>query len=349
MMKKLLFITDIPRPYRINLLNEVSKQADVELLVIYLGQSVTNLEWHNLEMYHSHIFLNKSVSIKVVVEVIRDFKPNYVITGFFRLPVIAAILYCHFKNIKHVIYTDAWEYQEKGYSFLHILIRKLLYKYAFHFFPVSQKGKINIIKNYNVSDSKVSVVPYTIPLDKFNIKDVKKREYDLMFAGQFIDRKQPLFFCKVARAVQLSLKRELSILLLGTGPLLKETTEYLEKNKIKYFYAGFVQGDDLPMYYANSKLFLFPSLSDGWGVVAHEAIASGSVVITTPQTGVADELIINDFTGFVLPLNEELWVQKTQELLTNVDALIQLSKNAKIHSESFNVRDATKTVLAILK
>jgi len=348
-MKKLLFITDIPRPYRINLLNELSKLENVELLVIYFGKKVANLEWKKLEMKHGHIFLTKRNSIIGVLDVIRDFKPNYIITGFFRIPMIAAILYSHFKRIKHVIYTDAWEYQEKDYSFLHIVVRKIFYRFAFHFFPVSQKGKDNIIRNYKISVNKVSIIPYTIPLEKFKIKDIASREYDLLFAGQFVDRKQPLFFCKVSHALQLKLKREIRILLLGTGPLLKETTEYLDKNKMKYLYTGFVQENDLPEYYSNSKLLLFPSLSDGWGVVAHEAIASGTVVITTPFTGVADELIINDYNGFVLPLNEGLWVQKIYELLTKMDTLTQLSINAKIHSERFNVHDATKSILEVLK
>jgi glycosyltransferase involved in cell wall biosynthesis len=348
-MKKLLFITDIPRPYRINLLNELSKQQNVDLVVIYLGYKVDNLEWERLEMNHRHIFLGKRGPVKGVLKIIASFKPEFIITGFFRLPVIVAILYSYIKRIKHVIYTDAWEYQEKDYSFLHILVRKIFYKHAFHFFPVSQKGKENIIKNYKVSVSKVSVVPYTIPLEKYKTKAFDKREYDLMFAGQFIDRKQPLFFCKVAHALQLNLQREINLLLLGTGQLLKETTEYLEKNGIKYYSPGFVQGDDLPQYYANSRFFLFPSLSDGWGVVAHEAIASGTIVFTTPYTGVADELIISGYNGFVLPLNEILWVQKVAELLENEDYYDLLSKNARIHSQRFNVQEADKIVLEVLQ
>ena len=75
--------------------------------------------------------------------------------------------------------------------------------------------------------------------------------------------------------------------------------------------------------YNESTIFLFPSLSEGWGMVASEAMASGAVVVAADNGGIQDfvedgvnGLIVNDNTtdAYVLAissllLNESLRLQ----------------------------------------
>jgi len=113
----------------------------------------------------------------------------------------------------------------------------------------------------------------------------------------------------------------------------------LDEYGIDYRFAGFISQEDLPHYYASSKLLLFPTLSDPWGVVANEAGAVGVPVITCENAGVAHDLIINNYNGYILPLHAETWAEHIVELLKDDNLYARLSKNAlsKVQEYSYEV------------
>ncbi|MBC7507657.1 MAG: glycosyltransferase family 4 protein, partial [Ferruginibacter sp.] len=86
--------------------------------------------------------------------------------------------------------------------------------------------------------------------------------------------------------------------------------------------------DTIPDFYNKAKIFLFPTLSDPWGIVANEACASGVPVITCKNSGSADDLVIDGHNGYVLPLDPEIWADSILKLLTNTNLLQQFSDNA---------------------
>jgi putative transposase len=53
---------------------------------------------------------------------------------------------------------------------------------------------------------------------------------------------------------------------------------------------GYFSQNELPYYYALTRVFLFPTLLDPWGVVANEACAAGVPVITCSNAGAAGDL-----------------------------------------------------------
>ncbi|MDQ2753376.1 MAG: glycosyltransferase, partial [Bacteroidota bacterium] len=105
---------------------------------------------------------------------------------------------------------------------------------------------------------------------------------------------------------------------------------------INYHFAGYLDQKTLPSYYANSKLLLFPTVGDCWGIVANEACAAGTPVITCDYAGVADDLIINGKNGYVLTLNAEHWAKHALYLLMNPEILKTFSANAVELVQPFN-------------
>lgn len=205
-------------------------------------------------------------------------------------------------------------------------------------------GSIDLYKSYNVREEKIFRSCLCIENDQFIVKHEPVKKYDLMFSGQLIDRKMPFFFVEVARRMKARIPN-LKLLILGDGPLRKEVLQKLDEYKIDYDYPGFVQPVDLPRYYLQSKVFMFPTKNDPWGVVANEACAAGMPVITCNNAGVANDLIIHDHNGYILPLDEQIWADHACGLLTDQALYLRLSNNSMDAVDPFNSMAASKGII----
>lgn len=77
-----------------------------------------------------------------------------------------------------------------------------------------------------------------------------------------------------------------SKVVVGDGPLRAE----LQRRYPQVHFPGLKQGEELACYYASADLFVFPSLTDTFGLVMLEAAASGTPVAAYPVTGPVDVL-----------------------------------------------------------
>ena len=71
-------------------------------------------------------------------------------------------------------------------------------------------------------------------------------------------------------------------------------------------FAGFRQIAELPAFYADAGAFIHPALSEPWGLVINEAMASGLPILSSDNVGAAEELVIDGETGYLFdPRNIE--------------------------------------------
>ena len=82
------------------------------------------------------------------------------------------------------------------------------------------------------------------------------------------------------------------LVLVGAGPL----REALEATCPQAQFAGVRKGEDLATHYASADLFLFASLTETFGNVVPEALASGLAVVSYAHAA-ASELIVKDYNG----------------------------------------------------
>jgi glycosyltransferase involved in cell wall biosynthesis len=171
----------------------------------------------------------------------------------------------------------------------------------------------------------------------------QEKRYDIMFAGQLIPRKMPLFFLEVARELSRRLAR-CRALIIGAGPLHQEIKRCLQSGPqgLEVTMPGFVQPEGIPSYYRQSRLFLFPSLEDAWGVVANEAAAAGLPIIATQEAGAAGELVQHGVNGFVLAPEKEAWASAAQQLLENPTHYERMANSSLKIVSSFTRANAAK-------
>jgi glycosyltransferase involved in cell wall biosynthesis len=94
-------------------------------------------------------------------------------------------------------------------------------------------------------------------------------------------------------------------------------------------FTGQVSSEDLHHFYQQSKLMLITSYQEGLGIAGLEAMHYGLPVVATACGGTAD-YVINDHTGYLVPINDDVaMVKYAHEILTNPYLAQELSFNAK--------------------
>jgi glycosyltransferase involved in cell wall biosynthesis len=172
----------------------------------------------------------------------------------------------------------------------------------------------------------------------------------VVVCGMFrmIPKKQPQYlveaFDKARRTVP-----NLSLLLVGDGPLLPELRELVRARGIPdVHFAGFVNQSGVAAVYAASDLFVLPSLvHETWGLVVNEAMASGLPVIATDNVGSARDLIAGQGSGVVVPHNS---VDALAEAIVRLgsDATLRESMGARAAEvvADFNYENVAEAVVA---
>jgi glycosyltransferase involved in cell wall biosynthesis len=111
---------------------------------------------------------------------------------------------------------------------------------------------------------------------------------------------RPLFACAGRVAVEKNLDAFLRLELpgskciIGDGPRLAE----LRRRYPEVLFAGYRFGRELSRYIAAADVFVFPSLTDTFGLVMLEAMACGVPVAAFPVTGPVD-VVTHEETGFL--------------------------------------------------
>lgn len=129
---------------------------------------------------------------------------------------------------------------------------------------------------------------------------------------------------------ELSDHDDCHLLLVGDGPLRAR----LERMKLpRTIFTGYRYGEELAKIYASSDLFVFPSLSETFGNVVLEAMASGLPVVAYNVQGPKDivreahtGLLVNDITA-------EALASAIRQMVNNRELLKQMGRQARAYAE----------------
>lgn len=136
---------------------------------------------------------------------------------------------------------------------------------------------------------------------------------NLIFVGKIDERKNILALVDAVLKIENIFNK---FLIIGTGPLKSKLIEKIDgHDSISYF--GSLPNEEVTSLISQSDLLVLPSLFDGWGAVANEALGKGTRVLCSDMCG-ASILLDNEKRGGSFQLNEpdallkklEFWLSK---------------------------------------
>jgi glycosyltransferase involved in cell wall biosynthesis len=114
----------------------------------------------------------------------------------------------------------------------------------------------------------------------------------------------------------------MSLLLMGNGPEEACLKQRCAQDGIKnVIFAGFVQKEELPLYYALADVFVFPTLGDPYGLVVDEAMACRLPIIATTTAGEIAARVDDGGNGFVVPPGDSDALRDRMQTLGTDEAL----------------------------
>ncbi|MCX7156724.1 MAG: glycosyltransferase family 1 protein [Rhodocyclales bacterium] len=102
------------------------------------------------------------------------------------------------------------------------------------------------------------------------------------------------------------------LLLVGDGP----SRRRLEQQHPEHIFAGMRHGEDLAAHYASADLFLFPSMTETYGNVTLEALASGLPVVAYRMAAAAELIRHGDNGMLAYPGASDRFVRAALDLVT---------------------------------
>ncbi|KAI9661594.1 MAG: hypothetical protein M1821_008832 [Bathelium mastoideum] len=97
----------------------------------------------------------------------------------------------------------------------------------------------------------------------------------------------------------------------------------------KVIFTGFQQGTSLARQYASGDIFLHCSITETFGLVNLEAMASGLPVVARDEGG-PSEIVVDQQTGYLTPLQDlDSFVAHVERLVCNAELRIAMSANAR--------------------
>jgi len=135
------------------------------------------------------------------------------------------------------------------------------------------------------------------------------------------------------------------LVLVGDGPLADE----LRRSNIGYVIAGRKVNGELSRHYASADVFLFPSMTETWGNVTLEAMASGLGIVAYDYAA-AREVLSHERNALLAPFGDERAFIARAERLAHDPALARsLGKEARAAAQNLTWERIVQDFEAVLE
>ena len=196
------------------------------------------------------------------------------------------------------------------------------------------------LENNGILSSKIFVSGNAVNLDLIGKVKPYSREkvYDGVFVGRIAKEKGVFDLVKIWKEVVM-VKRNAKLLIIGSGlelPFLREEINSfgLEDEVLLY---GKCSDFELYRLLKSSKIFIFPSLFEGWGLAVAEALACGLPVVAYDIPALRENFGKCQSVFFTRPKNfKELSLTVLELLNLSRKKLARLGEKSRIFSRKFS-------------
>ncbi len=186
--------------------------------------------------------------------------------------------------------------------------------------------KQNVMKHYKIPENKIRVVHWGIeeddPAYHLNYRSaMNKKGKVVLFLGRITIQKGPDYFIEVAKKVH-DFEPNTLFVIAGDGDMMPRIINRAHELGIadKVIFTGFLQGAEVHKAFQMADLYVMPSVSEPFGLVALESLKNKTPIIVSKQSGVS-EVLKNC-------LKADFW-----DIDRMTDMIVNVLRNQPLHDE----------------
>lgn len=150
-------------------------------------------------------------------------------------------------------------------------------------------------------------------------------------------QKNPLFMVEVAHGIHLK-HPDIKFYLLGVGfysPMLEDMKKLIRQYDMDdtFYLLPWLSHEETLKYVKGSMLYFMTSLYEGLPISVIEAMSLGKAIVASDVLGNKD-CVKDDYNGYLLPLKEDIFVERMNELIENDGKRKEMEKNSRSYFES---------------
>lgn len=359
---RVLFLTNIPSPYRIKFFNELAKYCDLTVVFEMIQAKNRDENWKSGEDFRFKAVFMDSIYRKEessfcpeVKRYIKAYRKDIIIVGGYSTPTgMYSIVYMRAHRIPFILNSDGG--MVKNDSVLKQRIKQFFIgsasawlstgtactQYLLHYGADRKR-----IYQYPFASTKKSDIVGADAEQKMLLRQQLgiQEEKMILFVGSFIDRKGLDILLNACWNME-----DTALVLVGGTDIEPFVPEMCKKPRVHIYVEGFKAEQDVRNYYQAADIFVLPTREDIWGLVINEAMAAGLPVITTDKCGAGVELIEDGENGYVvLAENAQLLQEKIKGILGNKEWREQMGHRNLEKIERYTIETMVEKHLEILQ
>ena len=333
-MKKILYLTGYPAPYRVAYFDTLGQAADVTVLFADRKEDQTHRsqDWFISGAGNFRaVQLEKRVTAMrggyLCLDVLDWMKQKWdviVLCGYSSPTVMLAMAYLKARRIPFWMEVDGGLVRPDSKA--KYLFKRTLVRSASGYLSTG-KATTNYLVHYGAARERVYEYPFSslheadlpetalTPAEKAALRqEMGLCEGKMILSiGQFIHRKG---FDVLLRSAA-KLQPDVHIYIVGGVPTEAYQQMCRELGLRNIHFEGFMPKDQLLKYYQAADLFVLPTREDIWGLVINEAMAYSLPVITTDRCVAGLDLVENGVNGYIVPVEDaDALAEKINTLFT---------------------------------
>jgi glycosyltransferase involved in cell wall biosynthesis len=333
-LSRLLYIDDIPTPYRLGVHRLVTRNWPGPYKLLFLAGDEPGRGWDfdltslDVEILPGRQFRPpKQVnpfSVKwnpSIVKTIEAFRPDVVVlSGYIHPPIIRAAHWCLTKRVPYAVVCETsrlstacsgWRWRTRR-ALLGWVVRNMAFG-----LPVGREAA-DYLRRFGPTDAPMHYFPNTpdtsvidAEADRVHgegrersLRDafgIEPEKHIVLFAGRLIAAKRPMDVLAAFERLD-ELGQKATLVVVGDGPL---RPALVQRARGAVVFTGWLR-DPVQMagLMAIARVFVLPSAHEPWGAVVNEALAAGTPVVASDRVTSAAELIEAGVNGFLYPVGD---------------------------------------------
>lgn len=367
---KVLFLTNIPSPYRVDFFNELGRYCDLTVVFERYKSSERNDLWEHsgfnnfkgIILRGMHISVDMSLSLDALRYIHRDEYDIVVSTTFLTPTGFLLTRKMKYMGIPYCIEADGG-IQGSGKG-IKEYIKKIAISGATTYFSTSKMCD-NYFLAYGADSNEIVRYPFTSlsitdiipsPLSKQDKVELRERlgikeKNVIITVGRFsyLNGYGKGFdtFVEVSRRFS----EDFGFYIIGDEPT-AEFLLYKEQNNLhNLHFLPFMKKAELYQYYQAADLSMLLSKKEAWGLVINESMSNGVPVIATKTCVGSSELIIDKENGFIVNVGDVELIEDDINLFFSMEKheqdlmcnnclrkikLFTIQEMANVHMKVFN-------------